>query len=159
MKSVQIRRIFWSVFCRIRAGYGKIRTRKNSIFGHFSHSAIGTVSTPNRAAFNKNLTFLHHLPSALLLTTENSSNCLHFVNIISNIGSCGDGLRKKNQSRTRQEFFLNVFKVYGFYMVLNLVLGQALLYVKKLPSLNTKVFTQFLSYIIAKKNLANFFTF
>ena len=88
-----------------------------------SHSAIGTISTPNRAAFTKNLTFLHHLPSALLLTTGNSSNCLHFVNVISNIGSCGDGLRKKNQSRTRQEFFLSVFKVYGFYMVLDLVLG------------------------------------
>ena len=32
MKSVQIRRIFWSVFSRIR-------TTKNFVFGHFSRSA------------------------------------------------------------------------------------------------------------------------
>ena len=29
---------FWSVFSRIWAEYAKIRTRKNSIFGQFSHS-------------------------------------------------------------------------------------------------------------------------
>ena len=48
MKSVQIRNFFWSVSSsirteyevnlRIQAKYGKIRTRKHSIFGHFSHS-------------------------------------------------------------------------------------------------------------------------
>ena len=52
VKSVQIRSYFWSVFSRIRTEYGeysvslhiqsecgKIRTKNNSIFGHFSHSA------------------------------------------------------------------------------------------------------------------------
>ena len=39
VKSVQIRSIFWSVFSRIRTEYGKIRTRKYSVFGHFSRSA------------------------------------------------------------------------------------------------------------------------
>ena len=44
MKSVQKRSFFWSVFYRIRteyvqSKYGKIRTRKNSVFGHFSRSA------------------------------------------------------------------------------------------------------------------------
>ena len=44
VKSVQIRSVFWSVFPCIRTEYGdllrKIRTRKNSVFGHFSHSGI-----------------------------------------------------------------------------------------------------------------------
>ena len=38
VKSVQIRSFFWSVFSRIRTEYEKIRTRKNSVFGHISHS-------------------------------------------------------------------------------------------------------------------------
>ena len=38
VESVQIRSFFWSVFSRIRTEYGKIRTRKNSVFGHFSRS-------------------------------------------------------------------------------------------------------------------------
>ena len=38
VKSVQIRSFFWSVFSHIRAEYEKIRTRKNSVFGHFSRS-------------------------------------------------------------------------------------------------------------------------
>ena len=47
VKSVQIRSFFWSLFFRIRPEYkslriqpecGKIRTRKNSVFGHFSRS-------------------------------------------------------------------------------------------------------------------------
>ena len=36
MKSDQIRSFFWSVFSRIQSEYGKIRTRKNSVFGHFT---------------------------------------------------------------------------------------------------------------------------
>ena len=39
VKSVQIWTFFWSVFSRIRTENGKIRTRKNSVFGHFSRSA------------------------------------------------------------------------------------------------------------------------
>ena len=38
MKSVQIWSFFWSEFSCIRTEYGKIRTRKNSVFGHFSRS-------------------------------------------------------------------------------------------------------------------------
>ena len=41
VKNVQIRSIFWSVFSRIRtiqSECGKIRTRKYSVFGHFSRS-------------------------------------------------------------------------------------------------------------------------
>ena len=40
MKSIQIRSFFWSVFSRIQSEYRKIRTRKNSVFGHFSHSDL-----------------------------------------------------------------------------------------------------------------------
>ena len=49
-KSVQIRSAFWSVFSRNRTEYravrsiqskcGKMRTRKNSVFGHFSRSVL-----------------------------------------------------------------------------------------------------------------------
>ena len=44
VKSVQIRSFFWSVFSCIRTEYGeilcrKIRSRKNSVFGHFSRSS------------------------------------------------------------------------------------------------------------------------
>ena len=47
VKSVQIRSIFWSVFSRIRTEYGKIRTRKYSVFGHFWHNggSSGPVET------------------------------------------------------------------------------------------------------------------
>ena len=38
VKSVQIRSYFWSVFSCIRTEYKKIRTRNNSVFGHFSRS-------------------------------------------------------------------------------------------------------------------------
>ena len=40
LKSFQIRSFFWSVFSRIRTEYGKIWTRKNSVFGHFLCSLI-----------------------------------------------------------------------------------------------------------------------
>ena len=38
VKIVQILRFFWSVFPCIQSEYRKIRTIKNSIFGHFSRS-------------------------------------------------------------------------------------------------------------------------
>ena len=38
MKSVQIRSYFWSVFSCIQTEYRKIRTRNNSVFGHFSRT-------------------------------------------------------------------------------------------------------------------------
>ena len=39
MKSVQLRSFFWSLFSCFRTEYRKIRTRKNSEFGHFWCSA------------------------------------------------------------------------------------------------------------------------
>ena len=38
MKNVQIRSYFWSVLSCIQSKYRKIRTRNNSVFGHFSRS-------------------------------------------------------------------------------------------------------------------------
>ena len=38
VKMVQIRSFFWSVFSCIQSEHRKIRTRKNSVFGHFSRS-------------------------------------------------------------------------------------------------------------------------
>ena len=43
VKSIQIRSFFLSVFYRIRTEYGKIRTRKNSVYGHFSRSGYAEV--------------------------------------------------------------------------------------------------------------------
>ena len=40
VKSAQMRSFFWSVFCCSQSEYRKIRTRKNSVFGHFSHSFL-----------------------------------------------------------------------------------------------------------------------
>ena len=37
-KVVQIGSFFWSVFSLIQSKYRKMRTRKNSVFGHFSCS-------------------------------------------------------------------------------------------------------------------------
>ena len=53
VKTVQTRSFFWSVFSRIRTEYsispysvriGKIWTKKNFVFGHFSHS-VGLLKT------------------------------------------------------------------------------------------------------------------
>ena len=40
VKSVQIWSFFWSVFYLIRMEYGKIGTRKNSVYEHFSRSDL-----------------------------------------------------------------------------------------------------------------------
>ena len=40
VNSVQIQSYFWSVFSCIRIEYRKIRTRNNSVFGHFSRSGL-----------------------------------------------------------------------------------------------------------------------
>ena len=39
VKSAQIRSYFWPLFFSTRTEYKKIRTRNNSVFGHFSRSA------------------------------------------------------------------------------------------------------------------------
>ena len=44
VKSSQIRSFFRSVFSRIRTEYRKIRTRKNSVFGHFLYSEADTLT-------------------------------------------------------------------------------------------------------------------
>ena len=38
VENIRIRNFFWSVFSRIHVKYGKIWTRKNSVFGEFSSS-------------------------------------------------------------------------------------------------------------------------
>ena len=46
-KCAQIRSFFLSVFSCIRTEYRKIRTRKNSVFGHFSRSDLFMLDTFN----------------------------------------------------------------------------------------------------------------
>ena len=43
MESVQIGRYFWSLFSCIQSEYKKIRTRNNSVFGHFSRSVPSCI--------------------------------------------------------------------------------------------------------------------
>ena len=45
MKIVQIRSFSWSAFSCIRPEYGKRRTRKRTVFGHFSRSGHGPKCT------------------------------------------------------------------------------------------------------------------
>ena len=45
MKSVQIRSFVWSVFSGIQSECGKIRTKKNSVFGQFFRSDKCLIST------------------------------------------------------------------------------------------------------------------
>ena len=54
VKSVQVGSYFWSAFSCIRteygeilSNYGKIRTRNNSVFGHFSSQLMYSVSGDN----------------------------------------------------------------------------------------------------------------
>ena len=42
----QIRSYFWSVFSCIRSEYRKIRTRSNSVFGHFSRCVVFSLLWP-----------------------------------------------------------------------------------------------------------------
>ena len=49
--------------------------------------------------------FLCSLPSVFLLITGNLSNHLQSTNTISNVGSCGDGLFKKNSKLNRTRIF------------------------------------------------------
>ena len=66
MKSVQIRSFFWSLFFHIRTAYrvslqfkcGKIRTRKNSVFGHFSRGKSHPTRVEKRPWLVKNITDL-----------------------------------------------------------------------------------------------------
>ena len=43
VQSVKIRSFFWSVFSCIQSKYRKIRMRKISVFGHFSHSMSSKI--------------------------------------------------------------------------------------------------------------------
>ena len=47
VKSVPMRSFFWSVFSYIWTKYRKIRTRKNSVFGHFSRIEYSQVLRNN----------------------------------------------------------------------------------------------------------------
>ena len=44
MKTVRIRSFFWSIFSCFQSEYRKIRTRNNSVFGHFSRSVLPLYS-------------------------------------------------------------------------------------------------------------------
>ena len=48
VKSVQIRSYFWSVFTCIWTEYREIRTRNNSVLGHFSRSVGYPINVHNR---------------------------------------------------------------------------------------------------------------
>ena len=73
VKNVQIRSFFWSVFSCIWTEYRKIRTRKNCVFGHSTHSACESWKKTqteeekiNRA--RRHLALRH--PYVIITTTE-----------------------------------------------------------------------------------------
>ena len=87
MKSVQIRRFFWSVFScvrtelliygvnlRIQSEYRKIRTRKTSVFGHFSRSVMKSRNQEGYGNFKK-LTIIKRSKFHLTL---NMADKMHF---------------------------------------------------------------------------------
>ena len=43
VKRIEIQSYHWSVFSCIRTDYTKIRTRNNSVFGHFLRSGINSI--------------------------------------------------------------------------------------------------------------------
>ena len=66
------------------------------------------------ASLIQNLIFLDHLHKVFLLITGNSFSCFNSANVISNVVSCGDGLRKKTQNLTRQGSSLKAVTVDQF---------------------------------------------
>ena len=81
VRSVQIRSFFWSVFYHIRtiqSEGGKIRTRKSSVFGHFSLSkSPQLLHTPI-----KNMTQSHRSKSAQAIDNQNQMFVNRFYNIL-----------------------------------------------------------------------------
>lgn len=99
----------------------------------------------------KNPSFLHHLLSRPLLITGKSGNCFHTVNIMSNVVSCGNSLKKnekvnKIRIRNRQgrwALFLDLWRKFKK--------EETFIYVKTFPSWSI---TYYLSCIIAMENFA-----
>ena len=84
MKSAQIQIFFWSLFSCIRTEYRKIRTRKNSVFGHFSRSYIVT----NRVAVNPKHYLTHW---ALLALLQSGTQVFFWISQVSHqsLVNCG----------------------------------------------------------------------
>ena len=87
----------WSVFSCIKSEYRKIRTRKNSVFGHFSRSDLGK---------EKEYCKTFHLR---LLTTKNNDRILRKLDKILFWSHLGLFL---------QNFFLQIFLFLNFYCCL-----------------------------------------
>ena len=60
VKSVQIRSFLWSLFSRIQFEYGKIRIRKNFVFGHFSHSVQCSATFKNIFQYSVEINFQYY---------------------------------------------------------------------------------------------------
>ena len=82
LKSVQIRRFFWSIFLDVWTEYRKIRPRKNSVFGHFSryvwcplkgHIFSGPTSLIVNSCFKD---------AQKMINTVNSAKILDIVNLL-----------------------------------------------------------------------------
>ena len=59
VKIVQMRSFFRFVFSRIWTEYGKKRTRKNSVFGHFSRSATDLwLTRAGKTRYNENMNII-----------------------------------------------------------------------------------------------------
>ena len=97
MKSLQIRSYFWSE-------YRKIRTRSNSVFGHFSRSVMASVKQPKK--LNYKLKIPRSLRDGTWQTSFNSS------------------LTNRNRSKWKSKNSLNFASKKLFYKIYNHVVGD-----------------------------------
>ena len=76
VKSVQIRSFFWTMSSCIWAEYGKIETRKNSVFGNFSRSGkIKTIRNTKKGKKIKNGSYFYKSFPCLADNPNENDNC------------------------------------------------------------------------------------
>ena len=81
VKSVQIRSYFWSVFSCIQSEHRKIRTRNNSVFGHFSRTEKRTGDNNFKTTIRQSLTFIFILSKNRTTKLEKTNSREAYLNI------------------------------------------------------------------------------
>ena len=114
MKSVQKRSFFWSVFSRFRiecfvslriqSECGKIRTRKNSVFGHISHSVPPLPLCADYMQYICKIgTSLHPFPCTMNTTSRCLILCHKHIDSTKQFFSFGDTKSDHNRQKRHNE--------------------------------------------------------
>ena len=123
VKSVQIRSFFWSIYSCVQSEYRKIRTRKNSAFGHFSRTCqISkmelfvkiTNDFQSLTVFTKSLKKFWLCPCSLSLhkTCKNTSfHWLAFSRILAYFMQCNIIKLKTDLKQFLHDLFMIVLKL------------------------------------------------